>query len=72
MYRPGSMILCEPSNIESFADAIIDLYRHPEKRAQLVASAEADYAEYRWENCAQRYRDVLASLMSQKSNLQSN
>jgi glycosyltransferase involved in cell wall biosynthesis len=40
MFRPTSMVLCEPSSVESFRDAIVDLYRHPQKRAQLVASAE--------------------------------
>jgi glycosyltransferase involved in cell wall biosynthesis len=62
MFRPMSILLCEPSSIESFADAIIDLYWHPQKRTQLVASAEQDYVKYRWELMAERYRELLASL----------
>jgi glycosyltransferase involved in cell wall biosynthesis len=62
MFRPESLILCEPSSVDSFAEAIIDLYQHPEKRAQLVVDAEQDYAPYRWELMAERYRQVLASL----------
>jgi glycosyltransferase involved in cell wall biosynthesis len=66
MFRPGSVRLCEPSNIDSFAEAIVDLYRHPQKRAQLVANAEQDYAEYRWEVMAERYRQLLTSLAQTK------
>jgi glycosyltransferase involved in cell wall biosynthesis len=62
MFCPSSIVLCEPSNIESFADAMIDLYRHPQKRAQLVASAQQDYMKYRWELMAERYRRLLVSL----------
>ena len=62
MFRPESVIFCEPSNVDSFTDAIVDLYQHPEKRAQLAANAEQDYAPYRWELMAERYRQVLASL----------
>ena len=62
MFRPESVIFCEPSNVDSFADAIIDLYQHPEKRTQLAANAEQDYAPYKWELMAERYRQLLASL----------
>jgi glycosyltransferase involved in cell wall biosynthesis len=62
MFRPESLVLCEPSNVESFAQAIVDLYEHPEKRAQLLANAEQDYAPYRWELMAKRYQQLLASL----------
>jgi glycosyltransferase involved in cell wall biosynthesis len=62
MFRPGSIRLCGPSNIDSFAEAIIDLYEHPQKRAQLVAGAEQDYANYRWELMAERYQQLIASL----------
>lgn len=62
MFRPESLILCEPSNVERFADAIVDLYQHPEKRALLVANAEQDYMPYRWEIMAERYQRLLASL----------
>lgn len=59
MFRPTSLVLCEPSSTESFAEAIIDLYWHPEKRAQLVASAEQDNMKYRWEVMAERYVQLL-------------
>jgi glycosyltransferase involved in cell wall biosynthesis len=62
MFRPESIMLCEPSNVDSFAEAIIDLYQHPEKRAQLVANAEEDYTPYRWEVMEKRYQELLLSL----------
>jgi glycosyltransferase involved in cell wall biosynthesis len=62
MFRPASILLCDPSSEDSFAEAIIDLYQHPEKRAQLVTNAEQDYAPYRWELMAERYQQLLASL----------
>jgi glycosyltransferase involved in cell wall biosynthesis len=61
LFRPESLILCEPSNVEQFAQAIIELYEHPEKRAWLVTHAEQDYQPYRWEIMAKRYQDLLAS-----------
>jgi len=62
MFRPESFVLCEPSNPESFAEAIIDLYQHPEKRARMVARAFEDYILYRWELMAKHYQQLLASL----------
>ncbi len=62
MFRPESLVLCDSSKPESFAEAIIDLYQHSEKRAQMVVSAAEDYESYRWENMAQRYQQLLMSL----------
>jgi glycosyltransferase involved in cell wall biosynthesis len=62
MFRPESVLFCEPSNVDSFAEAIIDLYQHPEKRTHLIANAEQDYVPYRWEMMAERYQQLLASL----------
>jgi glycosyltransferase involved in cell wall biosynthesis len=62
MFRPESLILCEPGNADSFADAIIDLYQHPEKRLQMVNEAAKDYTPYRWEVMAERYQRLLLTL----------
>ncbi len=62
MFRPDSIMLCEPSNPESFAAAIIDLYQHPEKCAHMVINAAEDYMPYRWEIMAKRYQMLLAVL----------
>jgi glycosyltransferase involved in cell wall biosynthesis len=66
MFRPESLILCNPTEPESFASAIIDLYQHPEKRKLLVANAAQDYEPYRWEFQAQRYQQLLALLARKK------
>lgn len=62
MFRPASIALCDPTSPESFAEAIIDLYRHPEKRACMVANAAEDYAPYQWERMTERYAQLLESL----------
>jgi glycosyltransferase involved in cell wall biosynthesis len=62
LFRPGSVRLCEPSDVDGFAEAILELYRDPQKRAQLVADAAQDYEQYRWEIMAERYCHLLASL----------
>lgn len=62
MLRPSSVRLCEPSNVDSFADAIVELYKHPQKRLELVTSAWQDYAQYRWEVMAERYCLLLSKL----------
>jgi glycosyltransferase involved in cell wall biosynthesis len=62
MFRPESLLLCEPANIESFAAAIIDLYQHPEKREYMVNEAAKDYTPYRWELIAEQYQQLLLTL----------
>jgi glycosyltransferase involved in cell wall biosynthesis len=62
MFRPASVRFCEPSNMDDFAEAIVDLYRDPQKRAMLVANAEQDYMQFRWELMAERYQQLLATL----------
>ena len=62
MFRSKSVILCDPSKPKSFANAIIDLYQHPEKRVHLAANAAEDYVAYQWENMAERYQQLLRSL----------
>lgn len=62
MFRPESLVLCDSTQPASFADAIIDLYLHPEKRASLILHAIEDYEPYQWEAMASRYQQVLANL----------
>ncbi len=62
LFRPESIALCDPSRPESFAEAVVDLYQHPAKRARLAASAAEDYIPYQWEKMAERYQALLGSL----------
>ena len=62
MFRPESLILCEPTNVDDFATAIIDLYQHPQKRECMANEAAKDYRPYRWEVMAERYQQLLLTL----------
>lgn len=66
MFRPDSVRLCETSDVDSFAEAIVELYQYPETRAQLVGEAWNDYYRFRWELMAERYRSLLRSLASRE------
>lgn len=66
MFRPESILLCDANKPESFASAILDLYRQPEKRAALVKNAAEDYQPYCWETMAERYQQLLLSLSKQR------
>ena len=55
-------IFCEPENAQDWAKAIQDLQDHPEKRAQMGASAKASAEKYTWKN---RARITLEKLKSQ-------
>ena len=66
MFRPESVAFCDPANPESFAEAIIDLYQHPAKRANMIKNAYEDYEPYRWELMAKRYIELLESLSDKR------
>ena len=67
MFRATSVVLCDPASVDSFAIAIAELYHSPEKRERLVASAEQDYANYRWELMAGRYTQLIETLATQSA-----
>lgn len=62
LFRPESVLFCEADKPAQFAEAIIDLYQHPEKQSLMVANAAEDYSSYRWEVMEKRYQMLLASL----------
>lgn len=62
MFRSESIILCDPTKPESFAEAMVDLYQHPEKRERMIDNAAEDYTPYRWELMAERYQQLLRTL----------
>ena len=65
-------MLCDPLKPEAFAEAIIDLYQHPEKRTSLMENAAEDYMPYRWEVMAKRYQQLLVSLCGKQEQEQQN
>ncbi|MEO8970498.1 MAG: glycosyltransferase family 4 protein [Ktedonobacteraceae bacterium] len=62
MFRQESLVLCDSTNPQDFADAIIKLYQQPELRQRMIANAAEDYTSYQWEVMAQRYQQLLAAL----------
>ncbi len=50
-----SMYYFEPSNPRSLADAIVDLYRHPEKGESRLHKARTLYKQYSWDAQKQTY-----------------
>ncbi len=71
MFRPESIVLCDPSSPESFAEAIIDLYQHPEKCLSLAVNAAEDYQSFKWELMAERYQALLATLSQKEAHKES-
>jgi glycosyltransferase involved in cell wall biosynthesis len=66
MFRPESVVLCEPENPLSFATAFVDLYHHPEKCAQLVENAAKDFEPFRWELMSECYNELLERLCDRR------
>ncbi|WP_287268316.1 glycosyltransferase [Thermogemmatispora sp.] len=66
MFRPESVVLCEPENPLSFAAAFVDLYHHPEKCAQLVENAAKDFEPFRWELMSECYNELLERLCDRR------
>lgn len=67
MFRPESIILCDASQPEAFARAIIELYQHPEKRAEMVENAARDYKPFQWEPMANYYIQLLGIISGKPS-----
>jgi glycosyltransferase involved in cell wall biosynthesis len=62
MFRPGATLLCDADSPESFAAALVLLYKDPQLQRTLVERAAEDYAPYRWERVRSEYQELLASL----------
>jgi len=67
MFSPSAASLCPPSDTAAFAETMVDLYHHPEKRVQMAECALADYQPYRWEAMGKRYVELLAALTGRKA-----
>jgi glycosyltransferase involved in cell wall biosynthesis len=67
MFRPESVALCEPSNVDQYAERIVELYHSPAKRAEMVKNAEEDNRKFRWEIMAARYQQLLLRLSKKRA-----
>jgi glycosyltransferase involved in cell wall biosynthesis len=52
-----------PGNVSELAEAVRELYEHPERRKQLSASAGLFTREYNWEKQKQTYYQLIDSLV---------
>lgn len=58
----------EAENTESLADAIVDLYKNPDKRIALAISATENFAKtYNWSCHKKTYIDLVENLISQQT-----
>jgi glycosyltransferase involved in cell wall biosynthesis len=55
-----------PGHEQELADAILELYRDPSRRRQLVAGAARFNAEYHWDEHKKVYYDLVDSLLGRK------
>ena len=58
-----SLYFFEPSNPESLAQGILDLYQHPAKREVLVENSRELYNHYRWEKQREIYQSLYHGLV---------
>jgi glycosyltransferase involved in cell wall biosynthesis len=61
-FDDNSVMYYEPDNEHDLAHCILELYRNPEKRAALAASASAVYQQYRWPVMKYEYLKVFDKL----------
>lgn len=66
MFRPESIYLCDPEKPERFAEAMIDLYWHVEKRKTMIEKAFEDYLPFRGEIMVERYQQLLINLCEER------
>jgi glycosyltransferase involved in cell wall biosynthesis len=62
-FDDASLRFFEPGDAESLAAGILDLYRHPEKRHDLVVNSQKLYDQYRWEVQQQVYLSAYSGLL---------
>lgn len=67
MFRPGSVLLCDPNSPEQFARAMVEVCQQPELRAQMVAQAAEDYEPMRWDVVRRKYHDLLVALADRRT-----
>lgn len=67
MFRPDSVILCDPNRPEEFARAMVEVARQPALRARMVTQAAEDYEPLRWDVTRVRYQALLLRLARQST-----
>jgi glycosyltransferase involved in cell wall biosynthesis len=62
-FDEDSLYFFEPGDAESLAQAILDLYQHPDKRRRLVENSQRLYKQYKWERQKEIYLSVYRELL---------
>jgi glycosyltransferase involved in cell wall biosynthesis len=68
-FDSSAIAFVEPDDPRGMADAILDLYRHPGKRAALAAEASELYSRYGWPEQRRLYMDAFADLLDENVRL---
>jgi glycosyltransferase involved in cell wall biosynthesis len=63
-FDDSSVYYFEPDNPHSLAKAIVDLYRHPDKRQKLVANAKKLFELYSWDKQSEIFLEAYHNLLS--------
>jgi len=63
VFDDSAVMFFEPGNAEDLAGCILQLYRSPEKRDELVRMAEEQYEKLSWELVSKRYCELLTSIV---------
>jgi glycosyltransferase involved in cell wall biosynthesis len=66
-FDDGSVMLYEPDDEQDLARCILELYRNPDKRADLAVSGSAIYQKYRWATMKYEYLKVFDQLTETES-----
>ncbi len=61
-FDPKMVRYCEPGSVESFAAAVLDLYEHPEVRAEMSRNCREFSGYWRWANEKEKYLRVVGGL----------
>jgi glycosyltransferase involved in cell wall biosynthesis len=62
-FNDDSLYFFEPGDAKSLAQAILDLYQHPDKRQKLVENSQRLYNQYRWEKQKEIYLSTYRTLL---------
>ncbi len=66
--KSGGGVVIPPENEEALADAILDLYKHPEKRAELSAKGRQYAIEnYAYEQALNSYESLFAEMVAENA-----
>lgn len=70
LFTEDSVMFIEPGNEAQFAERVITLFEHPEKRAELVRNADAVFVNaHAWSDEAGRYLQLLDRLLSARGEM---